>query len=151
MSEGNDKFTHSVWIQEFFPVLNIPKQQTRIEELFQVLNDEIHHNPDIQRIWMTTFGTEEEFFSWYLSSTNRWWEYEIPAWVSKIDILKKLQILDKDLLIEWIEVFDGDEGRFYRRLMKKNYLADREWWLPINLSNEELKQALNWPRYWNFR
>ena len=103
--------------EQVFPTFNIQAQEELQRRLFQLLEDEIVKNPDIQRIGRDIFGSENKFFAWYLSPHNAWTEDGIPEWVTKISILQHIQSLPKDILIQWTEAF-WTKQKFYSGLLR---------------------------------
>lgn len=109
------------WIKEvLFPSFDKDGYIARLEKNLTQLEGILEKNPDIYRLWIEIFETEESFLDWYNSLSNRWAENGIPENYSKIDILLKLQTLDPELVERGINAFEGDKALFYRHLLKYN-------------------------------
>lgn len=91
--------------EELFTPFDMKGQEEFQKVLFQLLEDEIVKNPDIQSVGIDIFGSENKFFERYLSPHNGWTKDGIPEWVTKISILQNIQSLREDILMQWIEAF----------------------------------------------
>lgn len=138
--------------KEIFPIFDIEWQQLRQKELFSLLENEIVKNPDIQSLWIDIFWSEDGFFDWYLSPTNRWIEHGIPWWIHKISVLQSLQSLDEDIVTLWIDAF-WTQSKFYRWLLRCdefNHYWHKYKTIPLYFPQNVLIEYLERIERWDF-